>query len=419
MNTRQPAHVEQLSVYLDLEGNSHHLGTLAWKRDERRAYFEFHRDFLAAPLPVSPFYLPPAPNARPAQNRAFDGLHGLFSDSLPDGWGRKLLDRRLQAQGLDHPALTPLDRLAYVGSTGMGALRYVPTAMSGQHAAVGINLDLIADEAEAVQRELPTAEIELLLRAQGGSAGVRPKLMIGLHDDHRQVLADVGSGLPRGFSPWIVKFRAESESRQIGAEEYAYSLMARAAKVEMSETRIIETPKGRYFATRRFDRSTLGRHHVHTASGLLETSHQVAGIGYHALFQLTFKLTRDMTHVGQMFRRMAFNVLAHNRDDHARNHAFLMNSQGIWRPSPAYDLTFSSGPAGEHNLTILGEGRAPTRRHMLDLARKIGLPRGEAEAVIAEVADTVARWPEFADQAGLDRARMTEIRTVHARLAAL
>ncbi len=418
MSGRRAVQVERLSVYLDLDGTSRPLGTLAWSREERRAYFEFQRDFLANPLPVSPFKLATTPGVIPASYGPFDGLHGLFSDSLPDGWGQKLLDRRLQAGGLDYRALTPLDRLAYVGSLGMGALRYEPEKLFGQRSSVGINLDVIAEQADQVQREVATADISVLLRAQGGSGGVRPKLMIGLSTDGDHALADSGADLPPGFARWIVKFRSLDETAGIGAEEYAYSLMARAAGIEMAETRLIETPKGRYFATRRFDRSPVGRHHVHTASGLLETSHKVPGIGYDELLKLTLILTRDMTHVGQMFRRMAFNVLAHNRDDHARNHAFLMSSTGVWTPSPAYDLTFSSGPAGEHNLTILGEGRAPGRKHMLELARKIGLPRGEAEAIITDIADTVARWPAFADQAGLTRSRSAEISSVIARLAA-
>ena len=409
MSGRRPAQVERLTVHLDLEGCSRPLGALAWKRDERRAYFEYHRDFLAAPLPVSPFKLAASPGVRPAPYEPFEGLHGLFADSLPDGWGRKLLDRRLQAEGLDYLALTPLDRLAYVGGSGMGALRYEPEKFFGRRAAVGINLDLIAQDAEAVQRELPTAEIDLLLRAQGGSGGVRPKLMVGLTPGGNHVLADYGNGLPPEFDAWIVKFRSLDESVEIGAEEYAYALMAHAAGIDMMETRLLETPKGHYFATRRFDRSNGERRHVHTASGLLETSHKLPGIGYEELLKLTLMLTRDAASVWQMFRRMAFNVLARNRDDHARNHAFLMSSDGAWRPSPAYDLTFSTGPGGEHNLTVLGEGRAPDRTHMLRLADKLGLRVPEAKRTIDEVADTVAQWPHFAEQAGLSRARTAEI----------
>ena len=415
---RRIAHVELLSVQLELgaEGSSaerpsaehRSVGVLAWKRDSRVAYFEYDRDFLAAPLPLSPFRLATRPGAIAAPHSPFGGLHGLFNDSLPDGWGRRLLDRRLAREGFDARGLTPVDRLAYVGTGGMGALRFVPEQRFANASAGEIDLDWLAGQAAQVEGEAEALELDLLQAAQGGSGGVRPKLMVGF-DAGGRIIADTGHGLAAGFEPWIVKFRALGDPPEIGAEEYAYSLMAKAAGIDMPETRLIETAGGRYFAVKRFDRSNSGPLHVHTASGLLDADHRTPSIDYEDLLKLARALTRDARHVRQIFRRMIFNLLAHNRDDHAKNHAFMMDAGGSWRPTPAYDLTFSDGPGGEHNLAIAGEGRDPEFSHVLKVAADAAIPRGEAGAMFDQARDSVRNWPEFAEAAGLGRARMAEI----------
>ena len=193
-------------------------------------------------------------------------------------------------------------------------------------------------------------------------------------------------------------------------EEHAYALMARAAGLMMAETSVIETARGnRLFATKRFDRTASGRLHMHTASGLLNASHREAALDYGALHKLTAVLTRDSRDVARMFRHMVFNVLAHNRDDHAKNHAFLMGADGRWTLAPAYDLTSSDGPAGEHSAAIAGEGRDPGREHLLAVAKGASIPEREALGIIDEVRAAIARWPHFADEAGLGKARTAEL----------
>jgi serine/threonine-protein kinase HipA len=189
--------------------------------------------------------------------------------------------------------------------------------------------------------------------------------------------------------------------------------MARAAGVAMAETRLIATPRGgRYFATRRFDRTQQGRRHVHTVSGLLEASHKAPSIGYDDLLKLTLLLTRDARYVREMFRRMVFNVLAYNRDDHARNHAFMMDATGNWHPAPAYDLTFSLGTGGEHNLAVGGEGRNPGLPDILKVATKAGIARPDADGIFTEVHDVVLAWHRYADAAGLSVRRANEVMRV-------
>ena len=401
--------VQKLSVSLDFYGERIDAGTLAWSKDERRAYFEYHPDFAAKHLNVSPFKLPVGEGAKAAPSSPFAGLHGMFNDSLPDGWGRLLLDRHLQRLGYDFRLLTPLERLAYVGQAGMGALRYVPDNSLGKSDDTAIDLDWLAAQAEAVQGEVDEADVDRLLEIQGGSAGVRPKIMIGLNGKTGKIVADDGTGLPEGFDAWLVKFKSNIDPSEIGKEEYAYSLMAKAAGVDMPPTKLVETKKGSYFAVQRFDRTESGSAHVQTVSGLLEADHRTPSIDYDILLKVTRLLTRDERHLRQMFVRMIFNVLAHNRDDHAKNHAFLMAKDGVWHPTPAYDLTLSEGPGGEHNLAVDGEGKNPTKKHISKVAENASIPKAEAEQLYEQVRKTVDRWPEYAKQAGLSDRRTEEI----------
>lgn len=403
--------IRKMSVVLDLEGSARNLGTLAWSSDERRAYFEYSAEFIAAPLPVSPFNLKANPGLIAAPHDPFDGLHGVFNDSLPDGWGRLLLDRRLQKAGIDYHLLTPLDRLSAVGKTGMGGLAYIPELTDDEKKpADDIDWDWFVEQVDLVQAEIDIADIDTLQGAQGGSAGARPKIMIGFDKARNSCVLDYGQDLARGVDRWMVKARGVGDPADIGVEEQAYALMARAAGLEMAETRLFATRKGsRLFATRRFDRTVAGRLHMHTASGILNASHRQASLNYEQLHKLTLLMTRDSSEVLAMFRRMVFNVYARNRDDHAKNHAFLMEGDGRWRLSPAYDLTFSSGPGGEHSAEVAGEGRDPGVAHLLTVSRQASIPEQDARDVIDQVRTAIKRWPHFADEAGLSRSRATEL----------
>ncbi|MFK0209191.1 type II toxin-antitoxin system HipA family toxin [Agrobacterium sp. NPDC090283] len=399
-----------MSVYLELEGNERRLGTLAWSSRERRAYFEYSPEFLAAPLLISPFHMIASTGLIAAPRDPFDGLHGLFNDSLPDGWGRLLVDRRLQRAGIDYTQLTPIDRLSAVGRTGMGALSYVPELPDDQKQQSITDLDWFADQVELVQTEMDVADIDSLQGAQGGSAGVRPKIMIGFNKADNTCVLDYGQPLDPGFERWMVKAPSPDDPREIGAEEKAYALMAVAAGLTMAETRLLETRKGRrLFATKRFDRTPAGRLHMHTASGLLNASHREATLNYEQLHKLTHMMTRDAAEVLKMFRNMVFNVFARNRDDHAKNHAFLMDGNGRWSLAPAYDLTFSSGPDGEHSVAIAGEGRTPRMPHLLAVARAASISDQDAKDVIEQVRTAVDRWPQFAEKVGLSKSRTAEI----------
>jgi serine/threonine-protein kinase HipA len=407
---REIEHVYRLRVELDLEGHRMPLGALVWGREQRVSFFEFDPAFMRAPLPVSPFMLRTTAGVHEAPPTPFEGLHGLFNDSLPDGWGRKLLDRRLKSLGYNERLMTPLDRLAFVGRRGMGALSYIPELSLPSNPDRAVDLDWLAEQARRVENNEPVTDISKLQVAQGGSGGVRPKILVGFEPSSGALVLDAGDALPSGFEHWIVKLRSRDDPREIGPEEYAYSLMARSAGVDMPETRLLRADVDAYFAVRRFDRTPAGRRHVHTASGLVHADHRTAGaIEYGDLLKLTWNLTRDIGCVEEMFRRMVFNVLADNRDDHAKNHAFTMTADGRWSPAPAYDITYSTGPGGEHNLAVNGEGRVPGLTHLLAVAVTVSLPDRQARTIYDDVRTAVASWPKFAQEATLSERRTDEI----------
>jgi serine/threonine-protein kinase HipA len=331
----------------------------------------------------------------------FGPLPGLFDDSLPDGWGLLLMDRHFRSQNIDPATLTSLDRLAYLGCRTMGALTYHPHHEIAPDDALldlyglGENaMEVFDGEAEEVLPEL--------IRTGGSPGGARPKALVGVQDDRIIVGED---DLPDGFQHWLVKFASHSDAPDAGPVEFAYSLMARAAGINMPETRLfpVSGPGGSrlYFAVRRFDRGVGNRRrHVHTFANLVHANFRLPSVDYADIARLTRLLTRDRRQSVELFRRMLFNIAAHNQDDHAKNFAYLLDqSTGEWSLSPAYDLTCCTGPGGEHTSAIMGEGRNPTREHCLALADNAGIQRGVAISLINEVNAAVSRWETFAAQA--------------------
>ena len=386
--------ITALRVELAWKGKALAVGRLAWR--DRVAYFEYDSTFLATKLELSPFRLRLEPGLFEGPERVFDRLHGLFNDSLPDGWGRLLMDRKLRQEGILPGALNPLDRLAWVGKRGMGALTYYPEhpAMAGAEGA--IDLDLLADESQMVLEDNPKALLDRLIKVGGSPHGARPKALVGYAVDGSSLLHGVDD-LPEKYEHWIVKFRAPGDAVDAGAVERAYAEMAIEAGVDMPDTTLFPAKSGPgYFGIKRFDRIGNQRLHMHTVSGLLQVDHTLPTIGYVDMIKADRLLTRRQADVDQAFTRMVFNVLAHNRDDHTKNHSFLMADDGQWSLSPAYDVTFSSGPGGEHALDVSGEGRSPGISHILAVAKNVGVSERTAAETIERVRAAVDRWPRFA-----------------------
>ena len=339
----------------------------------------------------------------------------MFADSLPDAWGRALLRRRADQLGIAFGTLRGIDLLACTGRQGPGALVYAPGFAAPDGAGGTLDLDALerlAREARAIETGGERgAALEELVRLGGSSGGARPKILVGMNDAGQLVPDD--ERLPDGYAPWIVKFRSTTNDvPDIGPLEAAYADMARAAGLEVAETRLIATRAGPgYFATRRFDRGPNGaRHHLLSAAATLEADWSVPIFSYELLLRLTRVATRDQRSVEAVFRRAAFNVVAHNRDDHLKQHAFLMAADGRWRAAPSYDLTFNYGfNQSGHYLTVAGEDRDITNADLLTLAIEADIRADAARRIIEQVHDAVAGFDDHAARYAVTAATRAEV----------
>ena len=331
--------------------------------------FEYDPEWLRGGFSISPFKLPLEKRVFVALRDPFEGSFGVFNDSLPDGWGRLLIDRMLIKKHIDPAGVSILDRLAIVGSSGMGALEYKPEEHLVDDAKIE-NLNTLAREAEAILNENYNGRnLEELVKLGGSSGGARPKVLINIDGEE-----------------WLIKFRSSSDPKNIGEQEFAYMAAAKAAGLIVPKTRLFE---GKYFGAKRFDRRTgdksgASKVFMISASALLDTSHRFPTLDYNSLLSLTLELTRDFRELAKMFRLMCFNVFSHNRDDHSKNFSFLYDDEK-WQVAPAYDLTYADGMGGEHATTIDGEGRNPTEEHILSAAKKAGLDMRKAKEILEEV----------------------------------
>ena len=243
--------------------------------------------------------------------------------------------------------------------------------------------------------------IKELLALNGSSAGARPKALIGIDGERKNILYGA-QNLADTFEHWLVKFSNSQDGPDSGAIEYAYSLMASEAGISMPDVHLFPSQKGSgYFAVKRFDRDGDKRLHMHTVSGLLHSNFRLPSLDYEDLLTLTATLTRDIREVEKMYRLAVFNVMAHNRDDHAKNFSFLMNETGNWQLSPAYDLTFSTGPGGEQSTMVLGEGRNISIKHLITLGLEAKLPRSLIDNVIEQTRYALDKWSDLSKDLGV------------------
>lgn len=391
------------------------VGQLAEK--DGRIVFQYDSAWLNNGFDLAPSSLEFDGFANHARRMDFQGLHGVFNDSLPDGWGLLLMDRALKKyRDLDRSQITPLDRLAYMGHRCMGALEYQPELLPELD---GKQIDLagITAQSEKFLRG-ETPDILEELRICGGSpGGARPKVTVAFSENMETCLSNFGD-LPRGYSHWIVKFRNDSrhengDPEDMGRLEMAYADMARAAGLQMPETRLLELTVNRkqeaFFAVQRFDRDVNRKIHFLSLAGYAYANHRVPCLDYSSgVLAATKKITKSDTEVEKALRLMLFNVLAHNKDDHSKNFAYLLDpgSRGAWHLAPAYDLTFNTGMANNHVTAINGSGNPV----FFDL-EKVAIERKVTNwrRVLDDVRGAVARWPEFAGNYGITKARIKAI----------
>ena len=351
------------------------VGTLAMTADHKAA-FQYSEEWLENGFPISPFSLPLKKQVFVPTKDYFDGLFGVFADSLPDNWGRLLLDRLLRAHKQNPDKLTVLDRLAIVGKSGMGALTYYPEKeIDKQYGTV--DLDELAEQCRKILNTEYSDKLDELYRLGGTSGGARPKIMTTVDGEE-----------------WIIKFSAHVDGENAGKMEYDYSCCAKQCGITMSGTRLFPSEKCEgYFGIKRFDRISdkngTKRIHMLTAAALLELDFEQPSLDYHSLMKLTKILTRDNEKdIREMFCRMCFNVFAHNRDDHSKNFTYLYDAEkDRWSLSPAYDLTYSNTYYGEHTTTVDGNGRNPGRKELL----AVGIAAGMKKEACIESMDVVEK----------------------------
>lgn len=398
--------ITEIKVGLEFGSGIQSVGRLAIRNGI--IYFEYHDEFVRNGVEISPFRLPLKRGVLELPSNPFDGLAGVFSDSLPDGWGRLLFDRMIRAQGLLPSDVSPLDRLANVGLYGMGALIYEPDTSSTISQEL-IDLDHLATQTEKVFEGNSGEVITELLALNGSSAGARPKALIGV-DRERKNISYGAKNLDESFEHWLVKFANSQDGPDSGAVEFVYALMASDAGISMPEVHLFPSQKGSgYFAVKRFDRNGNKKLHMHTVSGLMHSNFRLPSLDYEDLLTLTATLTKDIREVEKMYRLAIFNVMAHNRDDHAKNFSFLMNEFGEWKLSPAYDLTFSSGPGGEQSTMVLGQGKNITIDHLIKLGLEAKLSKELINNIIEQTKYALSKWLTLSKEYGVNKTNVEYI----------
>ncbi len=360
---------------LDVFYHDRMVGTMALYQN-RLAAFAYDNEWLADGFSISPFSLPLEKKVFIPQIDPFEGLFGVFADSLPGGWGRLLVDRLMMQNGLSPRQVGNLDRLAIVGASGMGALTYHPV-ITMEHAYGELTLDEIAKECERILHTEPSDNLDYLFAKGGSSGGARPKILTCI-----------------GGEEWIIKFPSSDDGEDIGKQEYDYACCAKECGLQIEKVKLFDSKRtSGYFGTRRFDRMAegeKGRIHMVSAAGLLETSHRIPNLDYHILMKLTLQLTKSMEECEKLYRLMCFNVFAHNRDDHSKNFTYLYReAEKRWVLSPAYDLTYSYSLGGEHATTVNGNGADPGLEDILAVAKTIGLNMVRAKRIAEEIQECV------------------------------
>lgn len=329
------------------------VGTLALTNDNRVA-FQYTDEWVENGFSINPFKLPLSKQLFYANSPYFGGLFGVFADSLPDSYGELLLDRYLKRKNIDISDLTCLDRLAYVGSSGMGLLEYAPD-LSEDTDRSNIDFDVIQKECNDLLDSKEVDNINELYSLGGSSGGARPKSLIKYDGEE-----------------YIVKFSSRFDPKNIAELEYKYMSLAHEAGINIPDIKLITSKKGnKYYLIKRFDREGDKKIHMISAAALLEVDFKAPSLDYNELIKLTRILTRNENDVLEMFRRMVFNVLINNQDDHAKNFSFIYdNINKTYKLSPAYDITPGRTYYGEHTTSVNGKGKNITEDDMLNVAIK-------------------------------------------------
>lgn len=409
----------------------HHVGAVALDPKWGYYVFEYTPQFASLGIEPAPLQMP----ARPGETylftdlpeATFKRLPAMLADTLPDDFGNALIDRYMAAKGLDKSNVTPLDRLAYMGNRAMGALQFKPTRSPPRHKPSVIELgELVAQARHAVQGTLAdddhaNAALRSILDVGTSAGGARAKAVIAWHPATQEIRSGQMDA-PDGFEHWLLKFDGMGTDNELGSGtaygriEYAYYLMARAAGLNMSPCRLLEENGRAHFMTKRFDRDGNNRHHLQTLCAMNHLDYKKKGTNsYEQLFVTMDRLGLPYEQKEEAYRRMAFNVVGKNCDDHTKNISFRLRQGHAWELAPAYDISFAHNPKGEwthqHLMSINGRFKDFTRADLLRLADRFGI--GSAPTVIDKVVTAVASWRGFAADAGVPRPVASSIAGMH------
>lgn len=383
-------HVEHLIVsYNKQEVGTLHLG------EKGKIHFVYSDSWLQHGFNISPFDLKMDNSLQSPKENTFSGLHGVFADSISDGWGLLLTDRALQKKfGWDKYSITQLDRLYFMGSRSMGGLEYSPSDKIDDKPET-FNIAHIFNETQKILSGEKEDIIKELYLSGGSPGGARPKAVFARKGD---AFVTGYSSIPKEYEGWIIKFFSSIDSVSMGKIEKAYANMAEDCGITMPKTELIDVMIDNqlqsFFAIERFDRHQGQRVHVASLSGLVYASHRVPSVSYRDIFAVTRELTKNYSQLLKLLDVMLFNIIMHNQDDHSKNFSYqYINNQ--WQLTPSYDLVYSMGPGNEHMSDVGGNGN-PTFKDVVQLAKQFDLK--DVENRVEKIIDVASHWKNYAKQ---------------------
>ena len=412
------------------------VGAVSWLEDRQLGIFEYDEAFLNTGLDISPIHMSLF-GARSGDGRflfpvlrkdTFLGLPGLLADALPDKFGNSIINAWLARNGRDSASFSPVERLCYTGKRAMGALEFSPAVVKAYDRAVPVEISELVQLAQNVMNQRTLRGVQLsaagntnentiidILRVGTSAGGARPKAVIAINDRGNVISGQAKA--PAGYDYWLLKFDGVTdlelgEPGGYGRIEYAYYLMAKQAGINITDCKLLEENDRAHFMTRRFDRQNGQKLHMQSLCGIAHYDFNIAGAySYEQAFEVMRKLRMSKADAAQQYRRMLFNVIARNQDDHTKNIAFLMGPDGKWTLSPAYDVTYSHNPAGrwtnQHQMSINGKRDHFSRNDLISIGKSISLSR--PENILDEVISAVNRWPDFAKDTGMNKERILDI----------
>jgi len=414
------------------------VGAVAWNVETGIASFEYDLKFITKKWELAPLKMPLVNSNRRIFSfpelkniKTFKGLPGLLADVLPDDYGNQLINNWLAQNGRPENSMNPVEMLCFIGTRGMGALEFEPSQFKANKRAFDIEVDSLVNISQKMLEKREGFETNLsedeqkamldILKIGTSAGGARPKAIIA-YNEKTGLVKSGQTNAPKGFEHWLIKLDTVSdvqfgESTGYGRIEMAYYLMAKACEIEMMECKLMEENGRAHFMTKRFDRQDGDtKHHIQTLCAMQHYDfNQITSFSYEQLFQTMRLLKLPYPQAEQLFRRMAFNVMARNCDDHTKNFAFRLKQNGNWGLTPAYDVCFAYRPestwVSQHNLSINGKRKDITKEDLLIVAKSMNIKK--ANQIIQQINDVVSKWATFAEEAKVNNNFMEQISKSH------